>query len=406
MRYFQYLTPEEEQSLFYATPQIFDNTSDKELLAYAVGAALYMPGTRACIAEDLLAQKHEGLASIVIDLEDAIGDHQIEEAEASLLLQMQRISALTSSGALPLTRLPLIFIRVRGEEQLKRLLTLLDEQIRLVTGFVFPKFTEENGENYFYALEEYNRTKPQGYPNLYGMPILESATVLYRETRMEALLGIKHILDRYHRYVLNVRIGATDFSSLFGLRRSPDMTIYDIAPIRDCISDIINVFGRMNQPYVISGPVWEYFASRERVLKPQLRQTLFEESLGGTRGRRLRMEYINTYVDGLIYEVMMDKENGMIGKTIIHPTHIKPVQSLYTVTHEEYVDAVSIIENNNGRFGVIKSDYANKMNEVKPHLNWAQRILMRSKIYGVLHEQQHFISLLPEHQHVYLSHSR
>lgn len=153
----------------------------------------------------------------------------------------------------------------------------------------------------------------------------------------------------------------------------------------------------MDSPYVISGPVWEYFANGERVLKPMLRQSPFEEALGDD-GRKLRKEYINRHVDGLIREVIMDKENGIVGKTIIHPTHIGLVQSLYTVTREEFEDAESIIRNNNGELGVFKSGYANKMNEIKPHLNWAQKIIARSQIYGVLHEQQHFISLLSEQE--------
>ncbi|MCL6460048.1 MAG: HpcH/HpaI aldolase/citrate lyase family protein, partial [Gorillibacterium sp.] len=304
-------------------------------------------------------------------------------------------------GALSHDNLPILLVRVRSVEQMKRMLEKLEENIILITGFVLPKFTPQNGIAYFDVISRYNRGKSPSSPTLYGLPILETASVIYKELRMDTLLGIKKILDENKQFVLNIRIGATDFSSLFGLRRSPDMTIYDIAPIRDCISDIINVFGRMDSPYVISGPVWEYFASRDRVLKPQLRLTPFEEILGQP-GRKLRMEFITNYVDGLIHEVMMDMENGIIGKTIIHPSHIKPVQSLYVVTHEEYVDATSIMANNNGYLGVLKSEYSNKMNEIKPHLNWAQRIVARSKIYGVLHEQQNYIALLPDHEHAYI----
>jgi hypothetical protein len=150
----------------------------------------------------------------------------------------------------------------------------------------------------------------------------------------------------------------------------------------------------MDNHYVISGPVWEYFKS-DRVFKPQLRQTPFEESMG-KHGRILRMDYINRYVDGLIREVAMDKENGIIGKTIIHPTHIRPVQSMYVVTHEEYMDALHIIENSQGDLGVMKSRYSNKMNEFKPHLTWANRIMIRATIYGVLNENQNFTCLLAE----------
>ena len=280
----------------------------------------------------------------------------------------------------------------------------MEETKSLITGFVLPKFTQENGWTYFEEIAQYNKHRAASASVLYGLPILESASVIYRESRVETLLEIKKILETYRQYVLNVRIGATDFSSLFGLRRSPDSTIYDISPIRDCMADIINIFGRVDTGHVISGPVWEYFSNRERVLKPQLRLTPFEEALGKP-GRDLRTKYITNALDGLIREVILDKENGIVGKTIIHPTHIKPVHALYAVTHEEYVDAMSIVANNDGFRGVMKSEYANKMNEIKPHLNWANRILFRSKIYGVLHEQQHYIGLLPEHTHTYVSYS-
>jgi citrate lyase beta subunit len=397
MRYFNFLTREEEKDTFHCKPISFNSTSNKELLAYAIGAALYMPATRQTIADDLLIGKHEGLVSMVIDLEDAIGDNQIELAEESLLQQLHRVSSFLKLGSMSVHHLPLIFIRIRTPDQMKRIIAKLEEDIELITGFAFPKFTAFTGQQYFQLLAEYNENQCGNSPTLYGMPILESTEILYRESRMHELLSIKELLNQYKAYVLNVRIGATDFSSLFGLRRSADMTLYDISVIRDTVSDIINVFGRMDNHYVISGAVWEYFKS-DRVVEPRIKHLLIEESIG-RNGRTPRMNMTNPYMDGLVREVILDKENGIIGKTIIHPSHIKLVQALYIVTHEEYVDASHIIANNNGYLGVLKSQYSNKMNEIKPHLNWAHRIMIRSKIYGVLHENQSFVSLLSDHQY-------
>ncbi|WCM63845.1 HpcH/HpaI aldolase/citrate lyase family protein [Paenibacillus polymyxa] len=373
------------------------------MLAYAIGAALYMPATRSEVAEEIKNGKHEGLTTVILDLEDAIGDQQVGQAEQSLAQQLFQLLSYVRTGMMSEQQLPLLFVRVRSVEQLERLLNGLGESLSLLTGFVLPKFSSDNGRAYFALIAEYNRSMHTGagnennMPVLYGLPILESSKIIYRESRWKELLSIKEILDEYQEYVLNVRIGATDFSSLYGLRRSPDITIYEIAVIRDCIADIINLFGRVGSNYVISGPVWEYFSHRERVFKPQLRVSPFEDTLGKP-GRHLRMDFISDAVDGLIREVMMDKENGIIGKTIIHPSHIKPVQAMYAVTHEEYMDALEIVERNDGSLGVFKSTYANKMNEIKPHLNWAHRIINRSKVYGVLHEQQHFVSLLPNHE--------
>jgi len=394
LRYFDYLTPEQEKDLFLHLPSEFSNRDDKETLAYAVGAALYMPAIRPRIADDVVSGKIKGLVSLVIDLEDAVADSQVDFAERNLYETLDRLHRYVIEGFIEPSALPLIFVRVRSAEQMRRLLSLLEERLHLVTGFAFPKFSPVMGEAYFRLLEEYNGSAGPNAPTLYGMPILETAEVIYRESRSSALLDIQTLLKRYSPYVLNVRIGATDFSSIFGLRRNPDMTIYDIGVIRDCVTDIINVFGRQEDGFVISGPVWEYFRS-DRVLKPQLRMTPFQEAMGKD-GLKLRMSYLDRSVDGLIREVAYDKENGIIGKTIIHPTHLQPVQAMYVVTHEEYSDAASIIANSQGDYGVMKSQYANKMNEIKPHLNWSNRIMNRSKIFGVLHEKHNFTSLLAD----------
>lgn len=394
MRYFDYLTPEQESDIFHYLPTEFSNRDDKELLAYAVGAALYMPAIRPTIADDIINQKIKGLVSLVIDLEDAVGDNQLQLAEQNLCDTIAKLHSYIMIGLLHPRSLPLIFVRVRSAEQLEKLLILLSDHLSLITGFVFPKFTPTSGEAYFRILEDYNTGKPSNAPILYGMPILETPDVIFRESRLSTLLDIQALLMKYKAYVLNVRIGATDFSSIFGLRRNPDMTIYDIGVLRDCVTDIINIFGREGNSFVISGPVWEYFKS-DRVLKPQLRTTPFKEEMGQD-GLKLRMSFLDRSVDGLIREVAYDKENGIIGKTIIHPTHLRPVQSLYVVTHEEYSDAVSIIANSQGDHGVMKSKYENKMNEIKPHLNWSNRIMSRSKIFGVLHEKHNFTCLLAE----------
>ncbi len=396
MRYFDYLSPEQEKDVFLYSPGEFSNRNDRETLAYAVGAALYMPATRSRIAEDIVNRKIAGLVSLVIDLEDAVADSQVDSAEKNLYETLDRLYWYMIEDELKPSALPLIFVRVRSAEQLQRLLNRLEGRLHLLTGFAFPKFAADTGEAYFRMLEEHNRSAGPSAPTLYGMPIMETAEVIYRESRVSVLLDIQALLKRYQPYVLNVRIGATDFSSIFGLRRNPDMTIYDIGVIRDCVTDIINMFGRQEDGFVISGPVWEYFRS-DRVLKPQLRMTPFQEAMGKD-GLKLRMSYLDRSVDGLIREVAYDKENGIIGKTIIHPTHLQPVQAMYVVTHEEYCDAASIIANSQGDYGVMKSQYANKMNEIKPHLNWSNRIMNRSKIFGVLHEKHNFTSLLVDHE--------
>lgn len=396
MRHFNYITPENRDITFFKGPEPFNKNTPRSILSHALGAALYMPGTRETIAQDIISQKNLGLAATIFCLEDSIGDLEVPLAEENLTNQVQRIGLAIDRGELAEEDLPLIFIRVRTPDQMLRLLESMEEDSKLVAGFVFPKFSSDS-YRYLEILNDLNR---QSSGRFYGMPIIESPQVIYRETRARELLEIKRLLDSYQDFVLNVRIGATDFSGLFGVRRGPDVTIYDITVIRDCIADILNIFGRTESDYVVSGPVWEYFAGEGRVLKPLLRKSPFEEFRKSHNGTNVRGQLLNKYVDGLMREVILDKENGIIGKTVIHPSHLIPVHALYVVGHEEYLDAISILEQAYGQQGVIRSHYTNKMNEPKPHYHWAQKILLRAKNYGVYHEQQNFVSLLTQELYI------
>jgi len=217
---------------------------------------------------------------------------------------------------------------------------------------------------------------------IYGMPILESKAMAHIETRIEELVGVKAILDKYRHLVLNVRVGGTDWSSVFGVRRGINYTIYDILPVADCLKDVLNVFSRDND-YSVSGPVWEYFRVEKSMkfaeIPPSINASIFK-----------RENLINDAVDGLLRELLLDRANGFIGKTIIHPTHIPYVNGMLAVTEEVYNDALQIL-NTNG--GVVKSANANKMNEVGPHRNWAEKIYNRAQVYGVIKDESCYTSL-------------
>ncbi|SFB25839.1 MULTISPECIES: HpcH/HpaI aldolase/citrate lyase family protein [unclassified Bacillus (in: firmicutes)] len=391
MKFFSYIPEEEMDQIFYQKPSNFNKYTDRELLAYALGATLYMPGTKLGIHSDIITGKHKGLTSLVIDLEDAVGDTEVASAEENLIEELYKLYSATLNGTVQKEDLPLIFIRIRHHEQFLKVTEQLGDAINILTGVVLPKFEAITGRELLKAVRKLSHN---GCP-FYAMPILETNRVIQKETRITELMEIKEVLDEYRDYVLNVRIGATDFSGLYGIRRGADTTVYEISVIRDCISDIINVFLRAESPYVISGPVWEYFSSKERILKPQLRQTPFRQRYG-QEGLKFRNELIDCHMDGLMQEVIMDIANGLTGKTVIHPTHIKAVQALNVISFEEYTDAKTIIESASGEIGVLKSEFSNKMNEIKPHLYWATKIMMKSKLYGVLHDEFTNIDLLKE----------
>ena len=257
---------------------------------------------------------------------------------------------------------------------------LTQRHVKYLAGFNFPKFTAEKGEPYFHHLKELNERFGE---ILYGMPIIEDATVAYKETRMGELLRIKAVCDKYYDLVLQIRVGATDFSSCFGVRRGVDYSIYDIMTVREVLSDILNVFTR-NNDYVVSGPVWEYFRASKEMMFTELPKKGIEDTL------LKRIPIYNAEVDGLLREIVLDKANGFIGRTVIHPTHVKFVNALQAVTIEEYEDACQILSTADG---VVKSTEENKMNEIRPHTNWAWKLYMRAKIYGVVESERSFVDL-------------
>ena len=99
-------------------------------------------------------------------------------------------------------------------------------------------------------------------------------------------------------------------------------------------------------------------------------------------------------VDGLLREIELDRANGLLGKTCIHPAHTAPVHALSVVSHEEYSDAGDILRPERGGGGVMRSAYTNKMNEVKPHRAWAERTMLRAEVFGVANEDVGFVELL------------
>lgn len=366
---------------FAVEPEEFNKYTDREMLQYCLGATMYMPGTKDFVGK-ILNNEMPGLTTIVMCFEDACREEEVEKAELNVHLLLEKIADAVESGEISYETIPLIFCRIRNMEQFKHFASGLNKkQVRILTGINFPKFNTTNGKQYLeylkYLNEEYGEV-------IYGMPIIEDSEVAYKEKRINELLGIKSILDEFKDIVLQVRVGATDFSSCFGVRRGVDYSIYDILTVRECLSDILNVFGRQNS-YVISGPVWEYFRASKQMMFSELPKHDLEDCL------LKRIPIVNNEVDGLLREVILDKANGFVGRTVIHPTHIKYVNALQAVTLEEYEDACQILGSSTS--GVLKGCGANKMNEIKPHTNWAKKIYMRARAYGVIENENAYIKL-------------
>ncbi|MFJ5727967.1 HpcH/HpaI aldolase/citrate lyase family protein [Streptomyces paradoxus] len=382
MRHFGHIAPEVRKRLFFREPCAFTPDSPARLLSVALGATLYSPATRPRLADDILKQAARGVVSMVLCLEDSIDDADVGPGEENLVRQ------LTALDALPDADPPLLFIRVRVPEQIPDLVRRLGPAVRLLSGFVLPKFTEERGIPFLEALAI---AEAESGRRLFAMPVLESPELLYRESRVETLEGISRAIDKYRDRVLALRLGVTDFCSSYGLRRGPDMTAYDVQIVASVIADVVNMLGRADGTgFTVTGPVWEYFRVQERMFKPLLRQSPFLE----VQAAELREKLIEHAMDGLLREISLDHANGLLGKTCIHPSHVLPVHALSVVSHEEFTDAQDILRPERGGGGVLRSAYTNKMNEVKPHRAWAERTLLRAEVFGVANQDIGFVELL------------
>lgn len=367
---------------FIKDPIEFNKNTEKEILQYCLGATLYMPGTQNILGKILHKDVLE-ITSMVMCFEDAIVEKDLEKAEENVLYHLEEIANAINSKTLSIDDIPLIFLRVRNLKQFELFLNkLTTKQAEILSGFVFPKFHSTNAGHYLKLLDYAGK---EHKTILYGMPILEGMEIAFLETRNNELQTLKHILDPYKDIILNIRVGGTDFSSLFGVRRGINHSIYDIFTVRDCLADILNFFSRAEDEYSVSGPVWEYFiADREHDIDNIITQDIHSSLIN-------RKPIINEAIDGLLRETIIDKANGFVGKTIIHPSHARFVNAMQCVTKEAYNDALQILS---AEGGVIKSANSNKMNEVNPHRSWAKQVVLRAKAYGVIKDQLSYLKVI------------
>ena len=369
MRHFDVLTNSDLKTFFKYSPAEFTRDTERETLGLALGAALYTPGSRPDFARKILAGDYSrgafsGLATLIICLEDAVADSELHLAERNVVEQLERLKA---ANPYHFQTGPALFLRIRNAAQLDQLIASAGSALGVLTGIVFPKCDSENLRSFFAAL---NRASEAAGRNLYALPLLETKEVLYSEIRQQTLQEIHGILKEEVERVLTVRVGATDFSSLYGLRRPVERTIYDVHVIRDCLTDVLNRFSRAEDGFTVSGPVYEHFSTvQDYFLSSKAEKVLWEE-------------------------VQLDILNGFKGKTCIHPSQIMIVNAGHIVSQETYEDAALILSESGKFNGVLQSPKRNKMNEVKPHLSWARKIAAQAEVYGVLNENVKPIDVL------------
>lgn len=311
---------------------------------YSVGALLYCPANSGTISDSIIHNKIGGRFSLALCLEDTIHHRHVLEAEQKMLHSLTQIYRASQEREF---FIPKIFVRVRNPEQMLRLYREGKTASSLITGFIAPKFSLENADNYLRAIWDLNAksSKP-----LYMMPIYESASIVDLRARYDILYSLKDRLDAAEDRILNIRVGGNDLCHLFGFRRRDNESIHRIKPVAHIFSDINTVYGL---DYVISGPVWEYYNGEN-------------------------------WKNGLMAEIDDDRLCGFIGKTVIHPKQIDVVNSAYAVSKEDYSSAKAILGWDRDAATLVSSDPRNKrMDEYKTHTNWAKKILFLAECYGI-----------------------
>ena len=115
------------------------------VLYYSVGPLLYCPANRISITDSLINERFGNRFSLALCLEDTINDDHVEEAEQILISSLSQIFIQHEQKPF---YLPKIFIRVRNPQQIQRLTKALGQSIKIVTGFIVPKFSPDNAQSY------------------------------------------------------------------------------------------------------------------------------------------------------------------------------------------------------------------------------------------------------------------
>ena len=292
--------------------------------AYALGATLYMPATRPDILDVVFGEKIQGLRSLVVCLEDAVAETDVQQALTnlkSLLLGIEARGGRLSGG-------PILFVRPRDAE----MAAVLNEWslMRHVDGFVVPKLRLSNIRQWQQAVSR---------NELILMPTLETpevfdpgAMVELRDAMLEQLPG----------RIIALRIGGNDLMGCLGLRRNPAMTLYS-TPMSYVIPMLCGVMGAAG--FALTAPVFEQLNT------PHL----------------------------LEQELALDMAHGLVGKTAIHPSQISVIHKALQVTLEDLNSARQILSESAP--AVFKFNDA--MCEPATHYKWAQTVIERAHWQGV-----------------------
>lgn len=293
-----------------------------KLLNHAIelGATLYIPATHEQLWEVTEGLKFPALKSVVVCLEDAVLEKDIQTAMVNLKHLLQQRQELPNLAA------PAVFVRPRHIEMAQHIFAW--ELNHSFSGMVLPKFN----------LQQLHRWMEVLPAHLHYMPTLESKEIFDQGHNVELLAALKY---NFHK-TLCLRIGGNDLLSCLNLRRPKNVTLYE-TPIGALIAQLSGLF--IPEGFQLSSPVCEHF-EHPHLLRDELRH---------------------------------DMNNGIYTKTAIHPSQIELIHHALQVSSEEFYDAQQILSHD--AQSVFKSQ--GSMLEPATHKNWAEMIMLRYKTFGL-----------------------
>lgn len=377
MRHYMHLSDSELNKIFYKKPEAFDNTTKKNQLRYALGATLYLPATK-YIAPYLLEKRYSHLTSFVMCFENLIEERNINIAEKTLLNTLRTLKMAENENRINKDELPLFFIHVRDPLQFERLYEILIKEkdiISYISGFFLPKFNSNNADAYLSTVKKIRLISEY----IYALPIIESKEIISLASRISELITLEKTIFEYRDMILGIRIGGSYINSVLGVNSLEVMSIYDVGITASIIYDIINSFINLSyEDIAIYSSSWDKkITSFQTVSKSS---NAFDQN-------KVIYNHAFTHdpsLDGFIREILLDKLNGCVGKTVVYPNQISIVNALYSVERKDYELALSINSSNEPSL-----NYGEQIN----NKIWSNKILSLSKIYGVLNENYSAVDL-------------
>ncbi|WP_227518391.1 HpcH/HpaI aldolase/citrate lyase family protein [Alkanindiges hydrocarboniclasticus] len=296
---------------------------------YALGATIYCPATHHDLYAIASGQKFPNCRSVVICLEDAVAESDIESG----LKNLSKVLTIFAQFGLP-QEAPYLFIRPRHLAMAQHLVEW--KNIEVLNGFVLPKF----------CLADLAGWKNTITDRLQVMPTLETLEFFDPGYIQE----FRQAMQQEMPSVLALRIGGNDLLNCLKMRRPRHLTIYE-TPVLTLINQLIGQLTPFG--FRLTAPVFEYFSDLAL-----LRQ-----------------------------EVERDVLLGLVGKTAIHPSQIDVIHEAFQVSQHDYLDAERILQQD------AKAVFGSNGSMLEPatHKQWAMQIIERAKYYGVQPEHNYIL---------------